>query len=398
MPLIAKNNGWTGGQYSLFRILFGLYLFIHFMYLLPWSAELFSNQGMLTDASTSPLMQAFPNVLHWLDTAWFVQGLVGLAAIAALFFIVGYRDKWAAIFMWYILACLFSRNPLIANPSLPYTGWMLIASCFIPAAPYGSLAAKGQDHANTGWSIPNPIFIASWIVLAASYSYSGYTKLFSPAWVEGNNIGYVLLNPLARDYFLRDFFLWLPPIFLQCLTWTVMYVELLFAPLVLVPKLRMLMWGTMLIIQFGFALLLNFPDLTFAMILFHLFTFNPAWIKSKPLQSGAILYFDGNCALCHGVIRFILAEDKSTTLHFKPLAEVGMSSSDTIMLFNGNQIYQKSDAVIELLAYLGGLWRIISIVLRLFPRSLRDIGYDCVGNVRYKLFGKIEGVCPIVYR
>ena len=38
---------WTGGQYSVFRILFGTYLFVHFAHLLPWAAEVFSHQGMI---------------------------------------------------------------------------------------------------------------------------------------------------------------------------------------------------------------------------------------------------------------------------------------------------------------------------------------------------------------
>jgi hypothetical protein len=33
------SNGWTGGQYSLFRIAFGVYLCVHFGQLAPWAAE-----------------------------------------------------------------------------------------------------------------------------------------------------------------------------------------------------------------------------------------------------------------------------------------------------------------------------------------------------------------------
>lgn len=32
-------NGWTGGQYSLYRAISGVYLLIHFVALLPWFAE-----------------------------------------------------------------------------------------------------------------------------------------------------------------------------------------------------------------------------------------------------------------------------------------------------------------------------------------------------------------------
>lgn len=49
------NNGWSGGQYSLFRALLGLYLLVHFADLVPWGAELFSRRGVLPDASVSPL-------------------------------------------------------------------------------------------------------------------------------------------------------------------------------------------------------------------------------------------------------------------------------------------------------------------------------------------------------
>ena len=39
------ENGWTGGQYSTYRFLFGCYLCIHFLALVPWGAELFSRAG-----------------------------------------------------------------------------------------------------------------------------------------------------------------------------------------------------------------------------------------------------------------------------------------------------------------------------------------------------------------
>src|SRR5207245_3602172 len=57
----GSENGWTGGQYSLFRAVFGLYLFVHFVELVPWGAELFSNRGVLPHAAASPLIHLFPN-------------------------------------------------------------------------------------------------------------------------------------------------------------------------------------------------------------------------------------------------------------------------------------------------------------------------------------------------
>ncbi|HEX4045378.1 MAG TPA: DCC1-like thiol-disulfide oxidoreductase family protein [Gammaproteobacteria bacterium] len=119
----------------------------------------------------------------------------------------------------------------------------------------------------------------------------------------------------------------------------------------------------------------------------------------------ATLYYDGNCALCHGVIRFILAEDKHKKLQFSQLAretdELNLLKQqkqlpDSIVFIHGKNIFMKSDAVIELLHYLGGLWRILGLMLNAIPRFVRDWGYDGVGNMRYKVFGQTTDVCPIM--
>jgi hypothetical protein len=61
------TNGWTGGQYSLCRATFGMFLFVHFVALLPWAAEVFSDRGVLP-AAVSPFLRLFPNVLAVSDS------------------------------------------------------------------------------------------------------------------------------------------------------------------------------------------------------------------------------------------------------------------------------------------------------------------------------------------
>ncbi|MEA2488651.1 MAG: hypothetical protein QOH21_443, partial [Acidobacteriota bacterium] len=146
------KNGWTGGQYSVYRALFGAYLFVHFVMLLPWGRELFSSEGVLP-REASPLFRLFPNVLLLSDAPALVLTLLGLAAVAAIAFAFGLRDRIAAVVMWYVLACVFGRNPLISNPSLPYVGWLLLAHAFLPRAPYGSWAARGRVDPRGGWSM-----------------------------------------------------------------------------------------------------------------------------------------------------------------------------------------------------------------------------------------------------
>ena len=60
-----------------------------------------------------------------------------------------------------------------------------------------------------------------------------------------------------------------------------------------------------------------------------------------------------------------------------------------IVLYSGDKIYKKSDAVIKIFTGFGGLFRIFNL-LQIFPRVLRDLFYDLFANYRYRLFGKYD--------
>lgn len=399
-------SGWTGGQYSVFRALLGIYLCIHFAHLLPWAAELFSNEGVLPDARLSPIFATFPNLFAISDAPWFVHASLTIAVFAGFAFALGWCDRVAAVFMWVMLASLYGRDPLIANPSFPYVGFMLVAHLFVQTAPFGSVAARGRSNPDGDWFHSPAVFLAAWVVLGLSYSYSGYTKLLSPSWVAGDNIRFVLDNPLARDWLLRDFMLWLPPILISLLTWFVLVVELFWAPIALWRPARPWVWAAMLFVQFGFLFLLNFADLTIGMLLFHLFTFDPAWLRGRSFSERAVLFFDGHCALCHGFVRLVLAEERTGTLRFAPLQGATFRSRvpegeraklpDSLALDLGDGVLlTRSTAVAMVLVRMGGLWRLLGGLLWLIPRPVRDLGYDAVGAIRYQVFGNSDALCPM---
>src|SRR5262249_50372108 len=154
-------------------------------------------------ASASPILHLFPNVLALSDGPTTVAILIAVGAVLCIPFALGFHDRSAAILIWYVWACLFGRNPLIANPGLPYVGWLLLAHPALPAAPYGSWARRGLSDPGASWRMPDAIFGAAWILMALGYSYSGYTKLVSPSWREGSALHYVLEGPLARPGALR---------------------------------------------------------------------------------------------------------------------------------------------------------------------------------------------------
>jgi predicted DCC family thiol-disulfide oxidoreductase YuxK len=402
------KTGWTGGQYSMFRALFGVYLFIHFIDLVPWGAEIFSNRGALADRTASPLLYLFPNLLALYDPPWFVTALLISAAAASLCFVIGFYDRAAALIQWYVLACLFGRNPLISNPAMPFVGWMLLAHVFLPPAPFGSLVARGRIDPRGGWHMPQTLYGAAWIVMALAYSYSGYTKLISPSWVDGSALARVLENPLARPTFLRELFLALPPILLSLATWVGLALELFYAPLAFFRRLRPWIWLAMVLMHLGLLTLVDFADLTFGMLFLHAFTFDPAWIAPKAAAEKVTVYYDGHCGLCHGFVRFVLAEDRiGNNIAFSPLQgdrfaasvpadkRAGLADSVVVQV-DGGGLLTRSCAVLKIAQCLGGLWRILAIAGGFIPSSLRDGVYDFIAGIRRRVFGAPPNVCPIL--
>jgi len=399
------NEPWTGGQYSIYRALLGAYLVTHFTMLLPYGAELFGAGGVLASASLSPYIGALPNPLASVDSPAAVASLLIAGALSAVALAIGWFDRVAAVFAALVLGWLYQRNPLIANPSLPLFGFLLVLHAFVPPRPYGSLAALRAGGADRAWRLPAHLHNAAWVVMALSYSHSGITKLLSASWVEGQTIRLVLENPLARDHALRELVLALPPLFLELLTWGVLLVEVMFAPLVLIPRLRPFMWAAMLCAQLGFLVFLDFADLTFPMLLAHLLTFDPRWLERWAPRGSAVLLFDGECAFCHATVRLAHMEEARDELRFAPLGSKAGERlldctsrdwrGDSIVYLDASGHAVKSRAAAAVLERLGGLWWLLGKLLRLIPRPIADAGYDLVGRLRYRLAGELR-TCPIL--
>ena len=405
---MQMNNGWTRGQFLIFRVVFGLYLVYHFLSLLPWAAELFSSKGVLPRGQMSPLFHLFPNVFLLSDSPLFVQACLVAAALFSCLLTIGKFDRMMAVLVWYLWACLYGRNPLIGNPSLPFIGWMLLAYALIPPlSNRKEMPSSSED--SPPWKMPTDIFTAAWILMALAYSYSGYCKLVSPSWMDGTALQHVLSNPLARDTVLRNLLLALPMWSLKAATWAALFLELTFAPLALIRWLRPFPWLAMVSLHVGLLVLVNFSDLTIGMLLLHFFTFDPAWIPS-PKPAGQAIFYDGHCGLCHGLVRFVLSEDQSAhPFSFAPLqgeeikrtiAEpVRAKLPDSVVVVEENRnVLTRSAAVIYVLKRLGGLWFLCATVLSFVPRALRDKVYDAIASVRKRIFGTTDDICPLVPR
>jgi len=273
----ALANGWTSGPYGWLRAAFGAWLLFHFLHLLPWSVELFSRTGVLADASASPFLRLFPNLFAINDAPWLVLAVHVAAAAAAALLAVGRFDRAAAVLLWYVLACQFGRNPLVLNPALPYVGLLLLVHALQPPPPRRAAPLAGAE--TVAWRRDPRLFALLWILMAAGYSYSGWTKLASPSWMDGSALTRVLENPLARDTWLRAWIAGMPEGLLRVATWGALGLELAFAPLALFRRARPWVWLALVLMHLGLILIVDFADLTMGMLFLHAFTFDPDWLR-----------------------------------------------------------------------------------------------------------------------
>lgn len=287
MNFPALNARW----FARFRVVFGLYLTVHFGQLIPWSAELFSSYGVLPDPTLNPLHGLFPNPLVWWDHPLTAQLFTVALTLLSVVFTVGWHRRIVSLMLWFGATALFHRNNLTANPSLAYTGLLLVLSNLIPSGETLSGSGSAPD-----WKIPRMIPLCAWMLLAAGYTFSGLTKLESPSWQDGTAIARLMETPLARDTPLRLAVLAMPAFLLKTMAWGSLLLEILFLPLCFHPATRKWAWLAMTAMHLGILLLIDFADLTFGMLMIHAFVMDPRWLKVPGLRrpSSAVMVPGGS--------------------------------------------------------------------------------------------------------
>lgn len=123
--------------------------------------------------------------------------------------------------------------------------------------------------------------------------------------------------------------------------------------------------------------------------------------RQNPPEAGnpPVLYFDGVCGLCNRAVDFVLRHDRRATFRFAPLqgetAAANLSGTDTadlnsMVLATQQGTFRRSAAVVRILWLLGSFWWLLGWMLWVVPAPLRNIGYNFVARVRYRVFGKRE--------
>ncbi len=102
--------------------------------------------------------------------------------------------------------------------------------------------------------------------------------------------------------------------------------------------------------------------------------------------SDAVVFFDGDCAVCGAAVRAVRANDPAGRFRFEPLASecgraaLAVSGRDahgepSLLLLDAHGVYAESEAVIRIARCLRAPWPALAALAGAIPRPLRDAAY-----------------------
>ncbi|SDZ91333.1 Predicted thiol-disulfide oxidoreductase YuxK, DCC family [Porphyromonadaceae bacterium KH3R12] len=115
-----------------------------------------------------------------------------------------------------------------------------------------------------------------------------------------------------------------------------------------------------------------------------------------------IIFYDGECDVCHRWVKWIIERDAGRVFRFASLQSdfandlflhfnEKMTYNSIVIFKNETEFLTKSEAVSFIFSQLNA-GSIFYKMLKVFPRFLSDIGYDCISAIRKKI--KMR-VCPV---
>jgi len=123
-----------------------------------------------------------------------------------------------------------------------------------------------------------------------------------------------------------------------------------------------------------------------------------------------VILYDGVCGLCNRLVQFVLKYDSRDRFRFAwlqsdfaagILQRHGVTPEDLDTMYvvldcalPEERLASRTDAAVLILQELTGGWGALALIFRVFPRWLRNWGYNLVARNRYRIFGKFDS-CPI---
>jgi len=129
--------------------------------------------------------------------------------------------------------------------------------------------------------------------------------------------------------------------------------------------------------------------------------------RKVPVAQTERIFYDGPCGLCQRFVRFVVQRDHAASkfrlapLHgptfesVVPLERRAAVPDTMVVLTSDDRLLIRSDGVIHVLRHLGSFWKFIAVAISIIPRPIRDAVYDFIMRIRYRIFGRLDNVCPV---
>ncbi|MFM8411513.1 MAG: thiol-disulfide oxidoreductase DCC family protein [Alphaproteobacteria bacterium] len=129
--------------------------------------------------------------------------------------------------------------------------------------------------------------------------------------------------------------------------------------------------------------------------------------SAGPAAAHPVVFFDGECGLCHRGVRFLAARDPRARLRFAPLdgefaretlpralRDAGPDGT-VVLLEPDGTVSVRAAAVLRALAATGGPWRAAGAISRVpAATAVLDVAYRAVARRRDRWFGRTTE-CPL---
>lgn len=244
------------------------------------------------------------------------------------------------------------------------------------------------------------LMLLTYLLIGSQRLVHGGPELF----LSGDLQDYVVRNNLVRE----PTFAWVPALFETAWFWPIMRAGFplvtlleLSAPLVLfLPRYRVFFaWNmigvhTMIWVTMGISFL---DEVLLYLVLVDSRRWSPV---HHSLRAATIVFFDGFCSLCDTFVSALLPRDRRRVLRFAPLQgatareRLGIdlasgADPDTVVVQDGEGVWQESAAAIRAVSALGGRWSWVA-VLGMVPRWISDRVYRWVARNRFRWFPRRE--------
>lgn len=266
---------------SVFRVIFSLILIRDAVFRIFVAKEFYSDTGVVTRAiayaENVPLSKY--TLMSYFGTAAEASLFFGCWILIGIALLVGYRTRLMTILNFLWVVSIHTRNPWILDGSDDVMIVLSFWCIFLPLGDYWSMSRTNRVSADA-YALPLRLVQ---LQIASIYLFTALYKLIGDTWATGDALYYALsLESFSTP--IGDWFLGIAPnILLQGLTYFVLFAELLFFPLVFLPRLqpfaKYFALGSMTLIHLGIASTMAIPNFSIIMITSYLLFLSESEIR-----------------------------------------------------------------------------------------------------------------------